>query len=194
MAKWSESLMEKGKLLVRYISGYKEPDEDGIILESYKSVKIDKSYSKLYSSGLVKLSMMKGVQFTLFMFLCEISKNDGLVWSEKHYYDEFKKWIKRGNNEPFPYTTSTIRKAYAELTKIELLIKLNRGAYRINPVHYWKGSGDHDRVAAVKSLLEGKVIEPWYTDNPKKKDSNKSKTNISFDIRGINFDDDEIEE
>jgi hypothetical protein len=99
--------MKKHKILVRYISSYKEPDEDGIILENYKSVKIDKGYSKLYSSGIAKLIRLKGVELSLFMFLCQISDNDGLVRSEKHYYSEFRKWLTIDNNERFPYTTDT---------------------------------------------------------------------------------------
>jgi hypothetical protein len=182
--------MKKHKILVRYISSYKEPDEDGIILENYKSVKIDKGYSKLYSSGIAKLIRLKGVELSLFMFLCQISDNDGLVRSEKHYYSEFRKWLTIDNNERFPYTTDTVRKAYTELAKTGLLIKLKRGIYRINPVHYWKGSVDHERIDAVRSLLEKKVIEPWYVHDSKKK-TLKSPRSI-FDLKDINFD--EIDE
>ena len=61
------------KKVVKYVSGYKDPDEEGLRLEDYKSVKIDIMYTKLYNSGFLKLSKLNGLPFSLFMFFIFIS-------------------------------------------------------------------------------------------------------------------------
>jgi hypothetical protein len=177
-----KSLMNKKKI-VRYISGYKDPDKDGIIVEDFKSVKIDIHYTKLYSSGMVKLSMLRGLPFPLFLFLCEISNKDGIVCSEEAFYKKFSRWMNIASKEPITYSSDTIRKGYSKLANAGLLIKIYEGVYRINPVHFWKGSKDHERVDAVKKLLEDKVIEPWYEVDKKKKLSGmvQKLSNIDFD-------------
>lgn|GEM_PF-1792734 len=183
----------KKKITISYISGYKKADEAGILSEEiFKSVKIDKMYTKLYSSGMIKLSMLKGIPFPLFMFLCQSCKNDGVVHSGEVYCEEFLIWFEKAAGVKSNYSLETIGKGYAQLTKAELLIKLGLGRYRINPVHFWKGSIERERVDAVRKLLEDKTIEPWITDSDKKKRPKRARSKKVDIAKGLDFDDFEV--
>jgi len=148
------------KIKVTYMSGAKKPDEDGIISEmKYKSMSLDRDYGKLYQSGMFKLLQLDGCPVKLFLFLCETCSDTNLISSGVVTIDEFLEWMERATGKELAYSKETVHKSFKKLKSADLLVIISRGKYKINPVHFWKGSKESDRIDSVRFMLEKKMIK-----------------------------------
>jgi hypothetical protein len=149
------------KIKVSYMSGHKEADEDGIISElKYKSMKLDRDYGKLYQSGMFKLASLNGCPVNLFLFLCEVSSESNLIRTDIKIIEDFLGYYSRATDGEKSYSVVVVRKALAQLKEIHLIVPVTRGLCRINPIHFWKGPKESDRIDTVRLMLEEGLIKP----------------------------------
>jgi hypothetical protein len=150
------------KIKVSYMSGHKNADKEGVIDKlKFKSIMLDRDFGKLYQSGLFKLLALEGCPVKLFMFLCEICSDSNHVLSGTALNTDFILWMEKATGKKDYYTTETLNKSFAALKKINLVVMLTRGSYKLNPVHFWKGPKESDRVDSVRNMLEKGLIKPF---------------------------------
>jgi len=152
------------KIKVNYMSGHQKADKDGIISElKYKSMHLDRDYGKLYQSGMFKLAKLNGCPVNLFLFLCEISSDSNLVRTDISTIEDFMGYYSRATGGEKSYSVVLVRKAVTQLKEIGLIVPMTRGMYKINPIHFWKGPKEIDRIDSVRNMLEKGLIKPERT-------------------------------
>jgi predicted transcriptional regulator of viral defense system len=73
----------------------------------------------------------------------------------EHTRDKFKAFINEVSNGEVDYSESSIKKAFAQLTKKGLLRQVSRGVYKVNPEYFVKND-DAKRFELIKIELEFK--------------------------------------
>jgi len=86
-------------------------------------------------------------------YLTEVMDEDNVIHNNAVTRDNFNKLLKRIS---FPnYSISTINKCFSALAKHHLIYKIKgkRGAYRVEPLYFFKGSQEN-RVKMVREKVE----------------------------------------
>lgn len=147
------------KLKVTYMNGHKLPDSEGIIDDlKYKSVMVDRNYTKIFPAAMYRLMQLNGCPVKLFLYLCERCTEENLVHTGKTTIDNFNLFMKRATKGEEVYSDIAVKKAFADLRRVELLVPTGRGWSRINPIYFWKGELEQNRVDLIKKMLEDKSI------------------------------------
>ena len=137
------------KLNVVFMKKPKEPDSEGIIDGfEYGNISIERSFSKLYASGILKLTSLKGSPVNLFLYFMSNCDEHGMVSTDQEMVRRFIKWVKTD------YSDASVKWAIKELKKNQLIIPVNKGRIQLNPIHFWNGPNEKGRIEAVKKLME----------------------------------------
>jgi len=143
------------------MSGHKKADSEGIVSElEYKSMKVEREYGKLYQSGMFKLAKLNGCPVPLFMFLTEECSQTNLFRTDMATINSFLGWMDRATNGENTFSVIMVRKSFKMLKDIHLIVLSAKGIYYMNPVHFWKGPNESDRINSVRHMLESGLISP----------------------------------
>lgn len=115
-------------------------------------IEIDDSYTQVYDC-LAKLSFkMKSISESqiLFFFFTKATEN-GVILTDERIFKEYLAFSKANGGVEISRVTFTT--AIKNLTDAQILVKLSRGQYQLNPFILWKSSKD-DRIDNIESIMK----------------------------------------
>lgn len=139
---------EKKKVkVIEYLDGF-TIDEEGIALPVKKNEVIVMSNTRRYYNCLYMLAGIKLLSRTLMDWLTEEMNDDNIVYNTEYSRQRFIKFISDITNGKQVYQHQSIRQAFVDLKEAGLLIQKNKGAYRVHPKFFFKGS-ETDRMELI---------------------------------------------
>lgn len=91
-------------------------------------------------------------------FITEEMDDYNFISNSIQVRNKFKSLLKKIGQEP--YSDSTINRCFANLTQINLILKMKgRGLYQVSPVFFFHGS-EEQRAKVLRSILEAINKEP----------------------------------
>ena len=151
---------------VRYVKDWqvgRGEDGESIVLPVYDTQQITRSHTRRYHNSLWVLAGLTGCARDLMDYLTEEMDEDNIVCTDKYLREAFKVFIWNNTytatTEGIDYGTEAIKKALAELTRRNLLIRQRRGYSRVNPLYFWRND-DTRRTWVIKQWLEEQAGVP----------------------------------
>lgn len=137
---------------VRYRSGIKDNGEDG---KEYRFdyMSVDLRATKRYNNAVCVLMGIDGCAYHLIEWLSINVTAGGYVNNNVITRQAFISFHAKHKKSNKSYGEDSVNKAFKKLTDEELLIQINKGTYRINPLMYFIGEED-DRIKAIKWVME----------------------------------------
>lgn len=121
--------------------------------ESYIEFYPNTTHLQVYKGPHALLADKKhnGCSRTFFNFLLvDFYKNNEFTVGRR-FFTVFNDWSTSNNGDE--YKENTIWKAIQLLADDELIIKLGKSCYRLNPTYYWKGT-QKERIQEIKNLIQ----------------------------------------
>lgn len=129
-------------------------------------IDLDTDYFQFYSTAFYHLASLTSVcakDFVLWI-MSKVDDNNEFIYNTKL----FNEFITDLSNiqQPKSYTQTTVYGALKELSEKGIIIRYERGHYRVNPKLFWSDDTSK-RITAIKHLESNNRIEPQLTQgNP----------------------------
>ena len=115
----------------------------------------------LYENVIFKLATLDKTATLLFHFVCEKMDNSNNIVHTAALRNQFIQFAKQ--NCSLSYTDQTVKKAFAKLVKVGLIINYDtRCDFTVNPRHVFKGSNEKRKELMqqlIKTLINKKVTK-----------------------------------
>jgi hypothetical protein len=134
---------------IRYVSGFNE-DLNGIKTPRYQSKRVSKKYVKTYTNCQHKLARVNRCAERLVYFLAQEMDNTNTIHHNKVVRTKFIKQASK--NYGLSFKDDTVKKAFYELVKVDLVMRYGKSDYCVNPLHLYKGS-EEERKKLISSLI-----------------------------------------
>lgn len=122
-----------------------------ITIPNFDYVTVTKSHIKRYRNCLITLMGISGCPRNLLDYLVDNMSENNIVGNNSMTRNGFMdSCIKAGITV---YSDNTIKEGFKELSKLGLLLPLQRGFYAVNPQYFFSGE-ENDRVKMIKLTLE----------------------------------------
>jgi DNA-binding transcriptional regulator YhcF (GntR family) len=143
IVKWTIYVNQGGYLLPKFVS-------KGYTTNSYT----------FYENTHYKLALLNKVEYLFFHFVCEKMDESNNIVHTKALRTEFLSHA--GKNLNLTYQDDTIKKAFAKLVKVGLIINYDvKSDFTVNPRHVFKSS--EKRRASVIQAIINQLIKLKYT-------------------------------
>ena len=134
---------------IKYINGFVE-DSDGIKTPIYQSKRVSKLYVKTYANCQHKLATVSRCAERFVYFLAEEMDTMNTIHHNKVVRTNFIKQASK--NYGLSFKDDTVKKAFYELLKVDLVMRYGKSDYCVNPLHLYKGS-EEERKKLISSLI-----------------------------------------
>lgn len=115
-------------------------------------VSVDTDFYQVYKSFFNLLARMNTApEMTMLLHFIELGNKTNVVTISKNVYEEYKSLIIREGGNPISYPQ--YYNLLSKLVSNQLLVKLNRGQYHINPLVVWKGNKE-ERIDHIREIFE----------------------------------------
>ena len=140
---------------IRYVKNLEIDEFEGqdIMCPEYDYIEVEDSYVKKYRSYLYALLGLKLSQIHVIEYLVDVMDENNSIFTNKVTRDRIINFYKEVSNGEIDYSDITIKSAIRGLTDKKLLIKLQRGAYKVNPYYFFKGS-EAKRDNLIRIILQ----------------------------------------
>jgi len=136
---------------ISYRSGTKK-DVDGFIDVFYKNLKVTKTCTKRYHNSQHKLAKLDKSSEMLLRFITEEMDKSNSILHSHYLRKKFNAHMEKDCGKT--YQDDTIKKAFAKLVKVKLLIRYGeKQMYTVNPIHYFNGT-ESERKKLIGQLLK----------------------------------------
>lgn len=142
------------KTIVDYINGHRI--ENGILVPVTGRKEIKMPATKRFHNCLHILLGLSKCQRLLMDWLAEEMDDDNMIVHDEHMRRKFINFIAsiQVEGKVLKYEDQTVANAFNDIVKRQdLLKKLAKSRYRLNPEYYWRGS-DKDRIDAIMMMIE----------------------------------------
>ncbi len=138
------------KINIKYISG--ETVEDDISYPQYSTVSVDKRSVRRYYNSLHKTILLNGCARHFYDYMIEKMTADNIFYANKQSRIGFINLIANITDGSVSYSDVMIKKAIKTIADSNLIRKLRRGVYIVNPEY----SSYKDGAARIK------LLKIWY--------------------------------
>jgi hypothetical protein len=140
---------QSSSIVVRW--SYHAPD-GGLMLTKYASKKYSSIHYNVYENIQYKLAELNKLAYLLFHFICEKMDESNNIVHTQSLRNQFIKHVKRNLN--LDYKDDTVKKAFAKLVKVCLIINYNiKSDFTVNPRHVFKGF-ENERRELMQQLIK----------------------------------------
>lgn len=141
------SIKENKVKIIEYLDGF-TVDEEGIAYPVKKKEIVTMSNTRRYYNCLYMLAGIKLLARTLMDWLTEEMNDDNIVYNSQYSRNRFIGFISDITSEKVVYKHQSVRQAFIDLKYAGLLIQKNKGAYRVHPKFFFKGT-ENERIELI---------------------------------------------
>ncbi len=120
------------------------------------TIKIIADFTQTYLGSLnILLNGACTCDTALLTYLIHVQEEDKLTFiNEEKLFTNFSEYLKQYKKE---YSKISFKKSLVFLEKFELIIRIERARYMLNPLHFWRGRKE-DRIEEIVDLYKkGKI-------------------------------------
>lgn len=144
------------KVEITWLEGIKLDADD----EDYKEVSWESKYKqvaissvKRYYNCLYLLAKLSPCARNLMDYLSEVMDGYNLIRSSEHDRDQFIIFISEITNKEITYGHQAVKNAYGELADKNLLLRRQKGLYKVNELYFFSES-DVKRLKSIKLSIQ----------------------------------------
>lgn len=126
----------KVKWWSKEIENHNKTEIDKKAEDNYKIETVTVTYTKYYDGFLITLAQLTDLERYLLVYTLENMTIDNTVTNNIKFKEDFLEFLKTylGIN----YSNKSIERAFKSLREMEILFKVDKGVYKINPKMFWK--------------------------------------------------------